>query len=148
MAVINNIQAYDAAIRVTGCPIDGVDADGKIYFASGATPAQIAAANAAAASYTDAAPQIVAIERILAAMTDAEYTSFMAATAPASRVALHRIVYQARKLDLSLPQVQTLIQNLVTAGVLTQARANVIFVAPPAPPAPVAVPLPPLVNLV
>jgi|SRR5215472_7769689 len=139
MAKINNLQLYQQTIEALA-PIDGVAADGRIYFRPEATPAQIAAANVAAATYTDVAPQIVAIEALLALMTDPEYTALI--TQAQSRPALHRIIFAARRLDLALPAVQTLINNLVTAGVFTAQRAQVIFAPPPAHPDPVVTPVP------
>lgn len=53
---IENLAAYDAAIRAV-CPhIDGVAADGEIHFQKEATAEQRAAAAAAAAAYADPAP--------------------------------------------------------------------------------------------
>jgi hypothetical protein len=53
---INNLQAFDAAIRAVA-PIDGVSADGKtIWFQESATEAQKAAAHAAAAAFVDSEP--------------------------------------------------------------------------------------------
>ncbi len=50
---IKNLAAFDTAIR-TACPaIDGVAADGHVFFQKTSTPTQIAAANAAVAAYTD-----------------------------------------------------------------------------------------------
>jgi hypothetical protein len=138
--VINNLPAYDAAIRATGCPIDGVAADGHIFIRSEATPAQIAAASAAAAAYTDFTPQVVAIENILAALTDLEYARMINQTS--TSVPLHRAIFQARKIDLALPAVQNMINTLVASGVLTAQRAQVVFAVLTPPADPVAVPLP------
>jgi hypothetical protein len=56
--IINNLQAFDAAIRAVCPAIDGVAADGFIFFQPTATAAQVAAANAAAASYVDPPPPV------------------------------------------------------------------------------------------
>ncbi len=140
MAVISNLAAYAAVISAV-CPIDGVDGAGVIFFAVSATPAQIQAANAAAAAYIDVPPQIVSIQVILGNLTDQEYTALMqAATAQiATKPGLHRAMFSQRHIDLSKPAVQTLIQAIITAGILTAQRAQVVFVAPPIPiPPPVA----------
>lgn len=50
--IIANLQAFHAAIAVVA-PISGVRADGTIMFLPNATPAQIAAANAAVAAFVD-----------------------------------------------------------------------------------------------
>lgn len=53
--MISNLQAFHAAISAIA-PIDGVSADGvTVWFKKTATPAQIAAATAAMASYIDTA---------------------------------------------------------------------------------------------
>jgi len=52
--VIKNLTAFHAAIAALA-PIDGCSADGTIQFQAAATPAQIAAANAAAASWVEPA---------------------------------------------------------------------------------------------
>jgi hypothetical protein len=56
---ITNLAAFDAAIRAV-CPIDGVAADGTIFFQSAATAGQIAAAQQAAAQYIDPPQPVVA----------------------------------------------------------------------------------------
>lgn len=139
MPTINNRQQYHAAIAAV-CPIDGIDSNGKIFFAKEASAAQIAAANQVAATYADAPRQMLSMERLLGSLTDIEYQALI--TAAQTNVALHRALYQDRKLDLALPAVKPMIQVLVNAGVLTAARAQAVFVAPPAPPVPVIVPLP------
>jgi hypothetical protein len=53
---ITNLAAFDAAIRAVCPAIDGVAADGHIFFQPSASPAQIAAASAAAAAYVDPPP--------------------------------------------------------------------------------------------
>jgi hypothetical protein len=52
--MIKNLQALHAAVAATA-PIDGVSGDGTIWFQAGATPAQKAAAQAAAAAFVDPA---------------------------------------------------------------------------------------------
>jgi hypothetical protein len=52
---ITNLPAFHAAMAALA-PIDGVAGDGHIFFQASATPAQIAAANAAALVYVDPAP--------------------------------------------------------------------------------------------
>jgi hypothetical protein len=56
---ITNLTAFDAAIRAV-CPnIDGVAADGVIFFQDSATDEQKAAATTAAAAYVDPEPVAV-----------------------------------------------------------------------------------------
>lgn len=144
MAVINNLQAFDAAVRAVCPAIDGVAADGTIFFQVAATPTQISAANAAAAAYTDAAPQLLGVQLILDRLIDAEYAALW--TFASTHPNLHRALISRRDLDLTQTIVQNLIQALVTANVLTQARATAVFVAPPLPPpspiAPAPIPKP------
>jgi hypothetical protein len=139
MAVINNLQQFHAAIAAV-CPIDGVSADGAIFFASTATAPQKAAAQAAAAAYTDVPPQVMTIDLALGRMTDAEYAALF--TLAQSRPAVHRLLQYIKQMDLTQTNIQNLIQGLVTANVLTSARAAVVFVAPPVLPAPPSAPLP------
>jgi hypothetical protein len=57
--MIQNLPAFHAAIAAAA-PINGVSADGTtIWFQASATPAQIAAAHAAATSYVET-PAIIA----------------------------------------------------------------------------------------
>lgn len=132
MAVINNLAAYGAAISAV-CPINGVDVSGKIDFDPAATPSQIAAAQAVAAAYSDTPAQVISMQSVLAAMTDAEYQAIvqLAATQLATKPALHRAIFSQQKIDLSKPAVQTLIQALVTASVITAQRAQMLFAPPP-----------------
>jgi hypothetical protein len=51
--MINNLAAFHAAIAVVA-PIEGVSADGTIWFQASATEAEKAAAHAAAAAYVEA----------------------------------------------------------------------------------------------
>lgn len=125
---VNNIQQFHAAMAAL-CPIVGVSGDGTIFYDPSATPAQIAACEAAAATYTDVAPQFIEIQLILDRLVDAEYTALW--TFAATHPNLHRALIARRNLDLTQSVVQTLIQALVTAGVLTQTRATAVFVAPP-----------------
>jgi hypothetical protein len=141
MAVIHNLAAFHAAMAALA-PIVGVAQDGTIFFDPSATPAQIAAANAAAAAYTDVPPQMMPVELALARMTDAEYQALIAFTN--THVQAHRLLTHIHQLDMSQTQAQNLVQALVTANVLTSARAAVVFAAPPVPPPPpVVVPSPP-----
>lgn len=55
MAMINNLSGLDAAIRAACPAIDGVSADGKIWFQSSATQTQIDAAHAASMAFLDTA---------------------------------------------------------------------------------------------
>ena len=51
---VNNVQAFDVAIRAVCPEIDGVSTDGvTIWFQPSATAGQIVAATAAASSYVD-----------------------------------------------------------------------------------------------
>lgn len=136
--MIKDLAGFDAAIRSV-CPIDGVSADGSIFFSTSATPLQITAANAAAAAFVDSTPQLLSIRSVLAALTDAEYIALMqAATAQiATRPGIHRAMFGNGSIDLSKPAVQNMITQIVNAGILTAARAAAVFVAPP-PPAPPA----------
>jgi hypothetical protein len=55
--MINNLQAFHAAIAAVA-PIDGVSGDGKtIWFQESATEAEKAAAHAAAAAFVDSTPE-------------------------------------------------------------------------------------------
>jgi hypothetical protein len=138
--MINNIQQFHAAIAAV-CPIVGVAADGTIFYDPTATPTQRAAAAAAAQAYTDVPPQLMDIGQVLSRLTDGEYTALF--TFAQTHPALHRVLQYIKQIDLTQSNVQTLIQALVTANVLTQARANVVFVAPPpTPPAAPTTPLP------
>ena len=128
MAVINNLQQFHAAIAAV-CPIVGVSADGTIFFDPSATPPQKAAAQSAAASYTDVPPQLMTIDLALGRMTDAEYAALF--TFAQTHPNLHRILQYIKSIDLTQANVQAAITALVTAGVLTSARAAVVFVAPP-----------------
>jgi len=139
MAVINNLQQFHAAIAAV-CPIVGVSADGTIFFDPSATPPQKAAAQSAAASYTDVPPQLMTIDLALGRMTDAEYAALF--TLAQSRPAVHRLLQYIKQMDLTQTNVQNLIQGLVTANVLTSARAAVVFVAPLVPPNPPVAPPP------
>ena len=131
MAVINNLQAFHAAMAALA-PIVGVDAAGKIFFDTSATPAQIAAANAAAATYTDAVPQMIVVELALSRMTDAEYQALFAFAQ--THPNLHRLLQYTKTLDMALAQSTTLLNALVTANVFaTAARAQAVFTAPPVP---------------
>jgi hypothetical protein len=56
---INNLCAFDAAIRAACPDIDGVAADGYIFFQPSATDAQKTAAADAAAAYVDPEPVAV-----------------------------------------------------------------------------------------
>lgn len=56
--MIKNLPALHAAVAAVA-PIDGVSADGAIWFQAGATPAQIAAAHAALSGFVDPAPAAV-----------------------------------------------------------------------------------------
>ncbi len=69
---ITNLAAFDAAIRAVCPEIDGVAADGHIFFHAKADPTQIAAANTAAASYVDPAPAMVLDVNALAALLQAK----------------------------------------------------------------------------
>ena len=131
--MINNLQQFDAAIRAV-CPIVGVSGDGTIFFDPSATAPQKAAAQAVAAAYTDVPPQVMSIELALGRMTDAEYAALF--TLAQARPAVHRLLQYIKQMDLTQTNVQNLIQGLVTANVLTSARAAVVFVAPPALPTP------------
>jgi hypothetical protein len=53
---ITNLASFDAAIRAVCPDIDGVDADGFIFFQDSATDEQKAAAATAAAAYVDPDP--------------------------------------------------------------------------------------------
>lgn len=125
---VNNLQQFHTAMAAL-CPIVGVSGDGTIFPDPSATPAQIAAAQSAAATYTDVAPQMIEIQLILDRLVDAEYTALW--TFAATHPNVHRALIARRSLDLTQAVVQALIQALVTAGVLTQARATAVFVAPP-----------------
>lgn len=129
--MINNLAAYHQAIAAV-CPIYGVNQDGTFLPTPAATPAQIAAAQGVEASYTDVPPQNMSIDLALSRMTDAEYTALFAHAQTHPNV--HRILQYIKQFDLTQTQVQNVITQLVTAGVITAARANVIFVAPPPPP--------------
>jgi hypothetical protein len=60
MAVtVANLLSFDAAIRAVCPDIDGVDADGFIFFQDSATDEQKAAAADAAAAYVDPEPVAV-----------------------------------------------------------------------------------------
>jgi hypothetical protein len=60
MAVtVANLLSFDAAIRAVCPDIDGVDADGFIFFQDSATDEQKAAAATAAAAYVDPDPEAV-----------------------------------------------------------------------------------------
>lgn len=137
MALISNLTAFVAAISAV-CPIDGAAADGVIWYSASATPSQIAAAQAVAASYVDAPAQLVSIATVLAALTDTEYTALMQEVQAriVTRPGLHRAFFSQRTIDLTKPAVQNLIQAIVTAGILTPQRAAAVFVAPPPPPSP------------
>jgi hypothetical protein len=139
MAVINNLQEFHAAMAALA-PIVGVAGDGHIFFDPSATPAQIAAANAAAATYTDVPPQMMPIDLALARMTDAEYQALITFTN--THVNAHRLLTHIHVLDMAQTSAQNLVQALVTANVLTGARAAVVFAAPPTPPPPPTLPPP------
>jgi cysteine synthase len=131
--VIKNIAGFDAAIRAV-CPIDGVGADGHIFFQAAATPTQIAAANTAAAAFVDAAPQMVLVSDARAAMTPAEYAAVMqlANAQLATNPAIHQTLTALKAIDVSKAPVQAIIQALVTGGALSAPRAALLFAAPPA----------------
>jgi len=137
--VINNLQQFHSTIAAV-CPIVGVGADGAIFFDPTATPTQKSAAQTAAAQYTDVPPQIMDIALAVGRMTDSEYTALH--TFASNHPALHRVLNYIRTIDLTQTNVQNLIQALVTAGVLTQARATAVFVAPAPPAAPPTSPPP------
>ena len=141
MAVINNLQQFHAAMAALA-PIDGVDVNGKIFFQTTATPAQIAAANAAAATYADVAPQTIVIDLALSRMTDVEYQALF--TFGQTHPNLHRLLQYVKSLDMTQTQAANLLQALVTANVFANlARAQTVFTAPSPPPAPpLAPPLP------
>ena len=74
--MIKNLAALDAAVRAA-CPhIDGVAADGTIFFTAAATPAEKDAAHAAAASYTDPPPALIAdLDQLLIELANANVLS-------------------------------------------------------------------------
>jgi hypothetical protein len=126
---ITNLAAFDAAIRAV-CPyIDGVAADGHIFFQPAATAQQKTDAATAAAAYVDVPAQVLEASVLLTRLTDQEYTAFF--NFAQNHVQLHRVLYAVRHADLSSSQVQTLIAALVTAGVITQQRATAVFTVPP-----------------
>jgi hypothetical protein len=130
---VKNLQGLAAAVAAVA-PIDGLDANGVIWFQASATPAQMTAAQALVASWLDVVPQVVSITTILSVMTDPEYTALM--TFANTHPQIHRAIFALRQVDLSLPAVQNLIQALITAGVVTAPRAAVVFAPPPPLPAP------------
>ena len=70
--IINNVQAFDAVIRAACPDMDGVAADGTIFFRATATPTQRAAAATAAAAYADPPPAtVIDLEALLAALEHA-----------------------------------------------------------------------------
>jgi len=133
VGVINNLQQFHSAIAAV-CPIVGVGGDGTIFYDPAATAAQKAAAVVAANGYSDVPPQVIDITLAVGRMTDAEYTALH--TFASTHPALHRVLNYIRTIDLTQTNVQNLIAALVTAGILTQARADVVFVAPPPMPNP------------
>ena len=74
--VVKNLAAFDAAIRAV-CPhIDGVDAEGGIFFTAQATAAEKAAAQTAAASYVDPQPALIAdLDQLLVELANANVLS-------------------------------------------------------------------------
>lgn len=142
--MINNLLQFHAAMAALA-PIDGVDANGTIFFQASATPAQRTAATAAAAAYTDVPPQLIGITVILGRLTDAEYNAVIALAQ--TNTALHRVIYEGRQIDLSLPAVQALMQAIATAAGMTAARQAAVSAVPPPPTAAPVAALPPLVSL-
>ena len=74
--VVKNLAAFDAAIRAV-CPhIDGVAADGSVMFTPQATDAERSAAHAAAASYVDPQPALIAdLDQLLVELANANVLS-------------------------------------------------------------------------
>jgi hypothetical protein len=89
MALIKNLEAFHAAIAALA-PIDGVAADGTIFFQKSATPAQIAAANAAASSFVD--PPIPAVPDLSLLVQE---LAKLGVLPPASVAAVHKPAPQA-----------------------------------------------------
>lgn len=133
MAVINNLQQFHAAIAAV-CPIDGVDADGNIFYSESATLSQKDAAKDAAYGYTDVVPSPLTIDVAMARMTDDEYQKLIKHAD--KNVKMHRVITHERLFDLALQSTQDAIDALVADHVLTEQRAQEVFAPLPLPPPP------------
>jgi hypothetical protein len=127
MTEILDILAYHDAIAAV-CPIDGVDSTGDIHFAASATDQQKQAASAAAAAYENLPiKKVIVFAEFIGRWSDAEYTLLMQRRATAISDGNIGFVKQwdralaAGRVDLNLKT------TVVTAGILTQARADEIF---------------------
>ena len=98
--MISNLPAFHAAIAAVA-PIDGVAADGHIFFQATATPAQITAANATASAYTDPPP--VQIPDLAALVRELELLGVLPAASVAKVMKLPALLSVAPPIAPPLP---------------------------------------------
>jgi hypothetical protein len=135
-----------AIVQACGCQVIGVSvgiktdrSTWKVVYDPSATPTQVALGNAALAAFDPTAlinnPVYVPTTVMLGRLTDAEYTAIMqAASANLAKGdgQLSRWLDMARTdvthgVNLNSPATMAAKASLIAAGLLTQARADVVF---------------------
>ncbi len=121
-----NVSALHAAVAAV-CPIVGVDSNGNIAFALGATAAQQSAAQAIVTSWVDPPPVVTyTFLQFMALFTPAEQTAFMNSADPQVKL-FCMMAAGSGGLQMSNAEVVAGINYAVTVGILTQARATAVL---------------------
>jgi hypothetical protein len=141
-AQINDLVA--AIQAACSCTINGVSvgnwsdkATWRIDFQAGATPSQISSANSAVAAFAvPSSTNVIPFSIFIGRWTDAEYQLLMQRRATVIAAAGTTNMFLVKQWDqamssgqinLALQATMTFKANLVSAGILTQARADAIF---------------------
>jgi len=126
---------YDAIVPV--CPINGTSvgksddrSTWKFTAAAGASPSQLDAAQNVINTIPEDPLPTLGTDEFISRFTNAEYKALqqLRTTDNGKMAKDWDIVTSSSSINLNKQRTQTLKTNLVTAGILTQARADAIFV--------------------